>query len=89
MKNKKLWFKAKNFGWGWYPVSWQGWCVLVLYIIAMIPYIQNANKTHSGSDFLISLAIPFIVNTIFLLIICYATGEKPEWRWDWKNRNKY
>ena len=22
---QKLWFKAKLYGWGWYPCSWEGW----------------------------------------------------------------
>ena len=22
-KNKKLWFRAKSFGWGWVPISWE------------------------------------------------------------------
>jgi hypothetical protein len=83
--NKKLWFKAKNFGWGWYPVSWEGWVIILLYCAGLTQFIMQANSTaHSGSDFLINLSIPFIVNTIFLLIICYARGEKPEWRWGGK-----
>ena len=75
MKNK-LWFKAKRFGWGWYPISWQGWVILLLYVVAMVQYALQANKQHSASDVLINFAIPFIVNTIFLLVICYARGEK-------------
>jgi hypothetical protein len=80
MKNK-LWFRAKMFGWGWFPISWEGWAVTALYVIALIPYAREASKQHSASDFLINFAIPFIVNTIFLLIICYARGERPRWRW--------
>lgn len=81
MENKKLWFKAKNYGWGWYPVSWQGWLVIALYTMGLVPHIINASRQHSGSDFLIGFSIPFVINTVFLLIICYARGEKPRWRW--------
>ena len=80
-KEKKLWFRAKNFGWGWYPVSWEGWVIILLYAVGMVKFAIHANLQHSTSDVLINFAIPFIINTTFLLVICYARGEKPEWRW--------
>ena len=27
----KKWFAAKRYGWGWYPVTWQGWGILGIY----------------------------------------------------------
>jgi hypothetical protein len=27
-KPEKLWFRAKRYGWGWTPTSWQGWLVM-------------------------------------------------------------
>ncbi len=85
MKNKKLWFRAKKFGWGWYPISWEGWLITILYVVAILQYVLQADNTeHSGSDALISIALPFIITTVFLLIICYAKGEKPKWNWSMK-----
>jgi len=82
MENKKLWFKAKMYGWGWTPISWEGWVITILYVITIVQYGWSADKwAHSGSDTPLNFAIPFVINTIFLLIICYAKGEKPEWRW--------
>jgi uncharacterized membrane protein YhaH (DUF805 family) len=79
---KKLWFKAKNFGWGWYPSSWQGWLIMIIYLVVIIKIFYRIDSTpHSGSDTLVNFVIPFIVSTIVLIIICYKTGEKPEWRW--------
>lgn len=26
-KDSRLWFKAKRFGWGWVPVTWEGWAL--------------------------------------------------------------
>lgn len=83
--NNKLWFKAKSFGWGWQPITWQGWILTLLYIFAMFGYVLHANRyTHSSSDALFSIAIPFVALTVPLLIICYLKGEKPEWRWNGK-----
>ncbi len=81
-KKSKLWFSAKKYGWGWVPISWEGWTITLLYIVAITLNFMDIDKTsHSGSDTLISFAIPFVINTIFLLIICYARGERPRWRW--------
>ncbi len=82
MKTNKLWFKAKLYGWGWRPVSWEGWTVMLLYLAGLYTNFQNVNMYHySTSDVMINFSIPFIIDTIFLLIICYAHGEKPAWHW--------
>ncbi len=81
MENKNIWFKAKRFGWGWTPVTWQGWAITLLYAFALIQYAVQADMEHSGSDALFKFAVPFVVLTIFLLVICYSRGEKPGWRW--------
>lgn len=78
----KLWFKAKHYGWGWYPATWQGWTVMGVYIAMLIIFlIRIENYSHSGSDTLIGMIVPFIVLTALLITICYRTGEKPRWRW--------
>ena len=32
------WFKRKLYGWGWTPARWQGWVVLVVYIIGVMAF---------------------------------------------------
>jgi ACR3 family arsenite efflux pump ArsB len=82
MENKKLWFKAKRFGWGWYPCSWEGWMVILLYVVVITIHSINIERfADSGKEVIINFVIPLIINTIFLIIICYARGEKPYWRW--------
>ena len=79
---KKFWFKAKNYGWGWMPSSWQGWLVLVMYFIFNIRVFRSIDSlSHSNSDTLMNFSLPFFLSTVILVIICYVTGEKPEWRW--------
>jgi hypothetical protein len=76
-KNKKLWFRAKWYGWGWYPSTWQGFIIILLSILILVFFWLNLMK---GENILInSLAI--IVDFIILLRICYLKGEKPRWRW--------
>jgi uncharacterized membrane protein YhaH (DUF805 family) len=86
-QNTKQWFRAKRYGWGWYPTTWQGWAIILLYTIATTLHFINIDKfSHSASDTLINFLLPFIINTTFLLIICFIKGEKPEWRWGEKEK---
>ncbi len=79
---QKLWFKAKKYGWGWYPSSWQGWSIIFLYSLGIGLYFKNIDTySHSASDTLIGLIVPVSIQTIFLLVICYVKGEKPGWHW--------
>ncbi len=81
MKEKKLWFKAKRYGFGWVPCSWEGWAVLLLYFIAVLKNTWYLEPSSSVGADLVALAIRVLPPTIFLLIICYAKGERPRWRW--------
>ncbi len=79
---KKYWFKAKRYGWGWYPSSWQGWLIIGIYTFFAVAIFKDIdNASHSGSDTLIGFVLPFVLLTLILLLICYKTGEKPRWRW--------
>lgn len=71
----KIWFKAKEYGWGWRPKTWQGWIVLLIYTIILI--INLMNMTLNPGLSIASL----LVSTLCLLAICYRKGEKPRWRW--------
>jgi len=86
MKNKKLWFKAKRFGWGWQPISWQGWIITLIYVLGIANFAIEASPEHSGSDFLLFFAPKFILLTLSFLAICYLKGEKPAWHWNGKPR---
>lgn len=76
---KKLWFKAKEYGYGWYPITWEGWTVILGYFaaLALLIYVFNTNIEKFLYYYLASV---FFITAI-LLYICYKTGEKPSWRW--------
>ena len=79
---KNLWFKAKNYGWGWYPSSWQGWATLCVYVIGVTWNFYRLDEfSHSNSDTIRPFVIQTFFITLILIGICYKTGEKPEWRW--------
>ena len=79
------WFKRKLYGWGWTPAKWQGWIVILFYILFIFFIVLTreesiAGNPNSGSNFLI-FAGPIIILTILLIFICYKKGEKPRWAW--------
>lgn len=84
MSDTKIWFKAKQYGWGWYPATWQGWLTTLIFIIVII--LHSIFSTSIGGDSPTTLFLVwFLVRTALivgvLLYICYTHGEKPEWRW--------
>lgn len=82
MSKNKLWFKAKRYGWGWYPASWEGWLVTILYILFIL---YRSNKVSAmfdtESSFVFRYTFEIIFMTIPLILICYLKGEKPKWHW--------
>jgi hypothetical protein len=78
----KIWFKAKRYGYGWYPGSWEGWLVLLVYIIGSVAIFYQANPLlYSVRDVLIGIFVPEVALTLLLIIICYLKGEPARWRW--------
>ena len=80
-----LWFKRKIYGWGWVPVRWQGWAVILIYLGLILTLVLNREESipgnpDSGSNFLV-LGLPIIILTALLIYICYKTGERPRWQW--------
>lgn len=80
--HKRLWFKRRTFGYGWTPVTWEGWTATIIYIVILIFgfYLFDSDAT-SREDTLYSAGFIFISATFGLFLICYMKGEKPGIRW--------
>lgn len=72
MSKNKFWFRAKNYGWSWYPVTWEGWTAILIYILFIFYRGINPTKNYS---------LEVIIATIPLILISYLKGERPSWRW--------
>lgn len=83
------WFKAKPYGWGWTPATWQGWVTIIIFVILLI---ANAYRLEAFSDEVPHFIERFILQTIILtgilLGVCYLTGEPPRWQWGIPKSNK-
>lgn len=79
--SKPIWFKAKQYGWGWYPATWQGWLVIAAYIILVLAFSLTIDKNSPPREIVFTLVLPVVLLTIALIRICYKKGERPGWRW--------
>jgi hypothetical protein len=78
---QKLWFKRKQYGWGWYPVTWQGWLVVLVYLLAVFAFALTLDENSPTKEIVFTFLLPIFLLTIALIRICYKTGEKPKWQW--------
>jgi hypothetical protein len=77
-EEKKYWFPAKTYGWGWgLPSTWQGWVVMILYmiLITLSVFIFPPDKQWA-----LFISIDVLL-TILFIVICWIKGEPPKWRW--------
>ncbi|HQK63572.1 MAG TPA: hypothetical protein PLF16_00305 [Candidatus Staskawiczbacteria bacterium] len=76
---KKIWFKAKRYGFGWYPATWEGWLTILIWVVlfaaSTIIFEMNVEEFLNWH-----LIFVFII-TVLLVYISYKKGEKPGWRW--------
>ena len=77
---KTFWFKAKTYGWGWTPATWQGWTVTIVYIAAVCGAAAVFVRHRSAAGW-VAYFSSIAIATVLLVIVCYKTGEKPAWRW--------
>ena len=78
---KKLWFRAKRYGYGWYPMTWQGWLVIGVYVLIALADARLLEMSPKSTTTLAWFIGIIVVATILLLIISWRTGEKARWRW--------
>jgi hypothetical protein len=78
---KHYWFRRKLYGWGWTPVTWQGWLIIVIYVALITLLSITINENSSVKEILLTFISPIALLTTILIYICYKTGEKPKWQW--------
>ena len=79
MQKTNYWFKAKTYGYGWYPATWQGWVTILVYlvILAGLIYIFETNV----EKYLVFYLVSVFVSSGLLVCISYKKGEPTKWRW--------
>lgn len=78
MTERRYWFPAKRYGYGWgIPSTWQGWLVLAAYLAAILLAVRLIPVESHPVAFFTVVGIA----TAGLVLMCYWKGEPPRWRW--------
>lgn len=92
MADKHVWFKARRYGWGWTPATWQAWALLAGYaIILLLAAILLLPHDKGGSMDTLAMVIFLLLAmsaTLILVGISMQKGEKPSWNWGDKKKGK-
>ncbi|MFA7682196.1 MAG: hypothetical protein WCX61_04160 [Candidatus Peribacteraceae bacterium] len=86
----KYWFKPKWFGYGFFPVTWEGWLatLVLLVLILLSAFAQGIYEpdvtTKAGVQFFIDVCLLAGVATLFF----EKKMEEPlQWRWHWPRKH--
>jgi hypothetical protein len=74
------WFKRRRYGWGFFPVTWQGWTLTAAYVVLVVVPAFVLPDDH-GTGLTIGYLAYVVVLTGAFLAITFATGPRPRWRW--------
>jgi hypothetical protein len=69
MMTKQPWFGPKRIGWGWRPVSWEGWLVTVLCAAVAIA----ASIAFRGTPVAAYVSLAAVAA---LIVVCLLTGTR-------------
>lgn len=81
---KKLWFKAKRYGYGWVPATKEGWLIVLVYVVlfasAEVVFLHHIQYSQNPRDAVVFVAFIGLITTI-LIWISARYGEPARWRW--------
>ncbi len=83
---KKIWFRRKRYGWGWFPITWQGWLVIVIFVIGMA-FGATEFQLDQYPDRTVWFIVYAAVLVVLLLLVCWLKGESPRWQWGEKRED--
>lgn len=84
MKNNDFWFKRRRYGYGWIPTTWQGWLVVISFIVIVfsssILLLKDVPENTYQSEVGVFFTVVFL-SILALVFISHRKGPKPKWRW--------
>lgn len=82
-KKTDYWFKTRPYGYGWVPVTKQGFWVIISFILFVIAgsFVLEFASSQNIDLFLTLYFVGLILAVAALLIIVRKHGPKTRWRW--------
>ncbi len=81
---ERHWFKAKRYGYGWYPATWEGWFVMAIWLVALLrlTIVFASQLRTTGGAYNLYWYLPLVLLiTGALLLVAWAHGEPAKRRW--------
>lgn len=78
---KSYWFKRRRYGYGWTPVTWQGWALGVAYVGLVIGGALMLAASPAALDFLWAYLVIVFGALAGLIAVTRWKGPAPKWRW--------
>jgi len=84
---ERYWFKAKRYGYGWTPATWEGWVVFLVWLVAFIrltAFFSVQMQISGPGNVYWYVPLVFLI-TGALVWVSWAKGEPARWRWGEKD----
>jgi hypothetical protein len=80
--DKVYWFKRRRYGYGWTPVTWQGWTAVGIYLLlaisgALLSQVSPFRTLWYVATYLVLMLLGLAV----ILYLSWKYGPTPKWRW--------
>ena len=85
MAQSDAWFTSKRLGWGWAPITWQGWLVTLALVTVWTVGVLWAKgilgeAVSSARAYWLRLLISFGTSTALFVWVAVRHGGWPHWR---------
>lgn len=80
----KHWFGRKRYGWGWTPITWQGWLSLAVFI-AIFTFGATA-FVNAGTSPRHWFALAIWSASVIFCFLLFVRSKGPAARWQWGDR---
>lgn len=90
--NKKHWFVPKLYGWGFVPVSIQGWLLTLVFIAIVLASFYShglfeAETAPMTPEAVAGMLVDFVIQIcVFSLIAIQKTEGKVKWNWGFRRK---
>lgn len=83
MNDRKYWMKRRRYGWGWTPITWQGWLFTIFQVALLFLAASQlpVKPIQPSIDQILKLIATLILVVSSLLLVGCQTAPKPHWRW--------
>lgn len=79
---KRVWFRRRRYGWGWYPAIWQGWLATLFFAAVFAARLFLVRPAHRpDNEVLLTIILPAVIWVLIFITVAWRTGEEPHWQW--------